>query len=1030
MSGSDVLEVGQLVRVRGQQWVVSDLSVSALPADELAPTVLPGRTLVTLTSVSEDDLGEELSVIWEVEPGRTVIPSGSLPDVPRPDRWDDPQVLGALVDAVRWGAIASADVRTLQAPFRAGIQIKDYQLEPVAKALRMPRVALLVADDVGLGKTIEAGLVIEEMLLRHRARRVVVVCPASLMLKWRDELRDKFGLPFTVLDSAALKDLRRSHGLQANPFEVHPRVIISVPWLRTPRVQRLLDEVLDSSTFHQGFFDLLVVDEAHHCAPPAPAKGRQGYAVDSLQTRAVRRMSEHSRHRLLLSATPHNGYSESWEALLEMVDPRRFARGVEPDPDAVRDVLVRRLKDEIVDADGRREFAERLPAEALEVEYTEAERAGHDLLATYAALRTGSPTRNDLVTLLLKKRLFSSPAAFAATIDHHIASLTGVTDDDRDPVDTGYDWDDEPDDMPGSESEAALLLGAATNLTPAAVEALVRLRDWARTRVGPADSKAERLVGELERVCRPDGVWNDERVVVFTEYVDTQTWLAGLLNARQLGGDRLGLLYGGMDEAQREHLKAAFQAEPGRHPVRILLATDAASEGIDLQDHCCRVINYDIPFNPNRLEQRIGRVDRFGQRRAVHVAHFVGKGWASARPGSFEADLEFLSRVADKVARERADLGRVNPVLAAAVEARMLGRPVLDDPFAVTPAVSPLRAERDLREEIGRLRQQLAASTDQLHVAAPNVRRVVDKALALAGQPPLVERPDGLIDPPNLTRGWERTLEGIEDRLEPSRRRPLTFEADRAGPDVVHAHLGWRLVDQAQRLLRSAVWGEQTALARVTGVSAALPADIRDGEFLVTALSRLLLVGADGARLHEEVFLAARAVPSVGKSRRLELEERRFDALRAAVEAALEPQACLPADPAASQRLADLWPEISDLLVGDVGTRAAQRAASLARDVERRQVDELDRVDAVTEHMRRSLTEALGKPTVRQLAFDELAEPERRQLAIDRDAWRARLDRLDEERGAERAAVERRYRGVQTLTFPVAVVLVTRGERP
>ena len=254
-------------------------------------------------------------------------------------------------------------------------------------------------------------MVIQEMLLRHHARRVLVVCPASLTLKWRDEMRDRFGLGFAILDAAALKELRRSHGLQANPFGVFPRIIISLPWLRTPRVQRLLDEVLDSSMSHLGFFDLLVVDEAHHCAPPAPAKGRGGYAVDSQQTRAVRRLSEHSQHRLLLSATPHNGYSESWEALLEMVDPHRFARGVEPNPEDVSDVLVRRLKDTIVDVDGNKEFAERLPAEALEVTYSESERAGHDLLAEYAALRTGSRKRNDLVTLLLKKRLFSSPVA-------------------------------------------------------------------------------------------------------------------------------------------------------------------------------------------------------------------------------------------------------------------------------------------------------------------------------------------------------------------------------------------------------------------------------------------------------------------------------------------------------------------------------------------------------------------------------------------------------------------------------------------
>jgi superfamily II DNA or RNA helicase len=1025
------LDVGQLVRVRGQQWVVSDLSAGALPTDELAAATLPGRTLVTLTSVSEDDLGEELSVIWEVEPGRAVIPSGALPDVPDAERWDAPQTLAALIDAVRWGTVASADVTTLQAPFRAGIQIKDYQLEPVAKALRMPRVALLIADDVGLGKTIEAGLVVQELLLRHRARRVLVVCPASLTIKWREEMRDKFGLDFVVLDAAALKDLRRTHGLQANPFTVHPRMIISLPWLRTPRVQRLLDEVLDSSARHPGFVDLLVIDEAHHVAPPAPAKGRRGYAVDSQQTRAVRRLSEYSQHRVLLSATPHNGYSESWQALLEIVDPRRFARGVEPDPAALREVLVRRLKDEIVDAGGQPEFTPRLPPEVLEVTYTEAERQGHALLARYAALRTGSPRRNDLVTLLLKKRLFSSPSAFAKTLEQHARTVRGLSvGGDADPLDVDYDWDDEPDDAAGSDAEGALLIGTATALSPQAGEALTALQEWARTRVGPADSKTERLVAELIQLCKSDGEWNDERIVVFTEYRDTQVWLAGLLNARNLGGDRLGLLYGGMDINAREHLKAAFQARPDRHPVRILLATDAAREGIDLQAHCSRVVHYDIPFNPNRLEQRIGRVDRFGQHRPVHVAHFVGAGWQSAGVDSYEADLEFLSRVAEKVAREREDLGRVNPVLARAVESRMLGRPVFDDPFATQPGTTALRAEQDLRAQVARLRQQLTTSTQTLHVATPNVRRVVDTALALAGQAPLVDREDGLIEPPALTRGWERTLHGLEDPLDPSILRPLTLDADRASADVVHAHLGSRLVDQAQRLLRSAVWGEHATLTRVTGVTADLPPEVRADEVLVTIVTRLVLVGADGTRLHEEILLAARAIPASRRSRRLEVEERRFNALRTAVEAALEPDACQPADLASSRRLAAGWSDLRQLLAGDVSARAAVRKAALERDLASREADALSRVDVITEHMRRTLTDALAEPASVQLSFDDLDQPERRQVEVDRAAWSARLDGLDAERDRERAAVERRYRGVRELTFPVAVVLLTRREAP
>lgn len=583
---TDAPEVGQLVRVRGQQWVVSDRRDSRLAEDPLASSRPPGRTLLELSSVSDDDLGERLDVIWEVEPGRQVLPPTTLPVVTETG-FDDPQTLGAFLDAVRWGTVASADTDTLQSPFRSGIAIKDYQLEPVAKALRMPRVNLLVADDVGLGKTIEAGLVIQEMLLRFRARRVLVVCPAPLTIKWREEMDSKFGLDFTVLDTVQLKQLRRTHGLQANPFTVYPKMIISLQWLRTPRVQRLLDEVLTPDTRHPGFIDLLVVDEAHHCAPPAPAR-RKGYAVDSKQTEAVRRLGEHSQHRVFLSATPHNGYPESWQALLEMLDPQRFTRGVEPDPTVLQEVLVRRLKDEIVHADGTPQFAPRDQPRAIEVTYTDDEQAGHALLEAYALTRSRGTRANDLVTLLLKKRLFSSPAAFSRTLTQHAAttrrsSRNNSHDDDLDDL---YDWRDEDDSAVDSDDEESFLIATAAALDGASARALTDLESWAARHGEPADSKAKALVGELTKACKPSGEWNDERVIVFTEYRATQLWLQSVLEAQGLGGDgRLQLLFGGMDEVKREHIKAAFQASPERDPVRILLATDTASEGIDLQNH-------------------------------------------------------------------------------------------------------------------------------------------------------------------------------------------------------------------------------------------------------------------------------------------------------------------------------------------------------------------------------------------------------------------------------------------------------------
>jgi superfamily II DNA or RNA helicase len=1054
-----VPEAGHLVRVRGQQWVVTNVRPSRLPEDEIAASRLPGRTLVSLSSVSDDDLGSELTLVWEVEPGREVVPSTRLPDVTT-SGWDDPQVLGAFLDAVRWGTVASADTSTLQAPFRSGITIEDYQLEPVARALAMPRVNLLIADDVGLGKTIEAGLVAQEMLLRHRARRIVVVCPAPLTLKWREELAEKFGLDFTVLTAAALQDLRRSHGLQANPFTVYPRTIISLPWLRTPRVQRLLDEVLDRHPSRAGFFDLLIVDEAHHCAPPAPRRG-DGYAVDSLQTRAVRRMGEHSQHRLFLSATPHNGYSESWQALLEMLDPQRFARGVEPDQAAVDQVMVRRLKDTLKTPDGAPRFPGRT-TRAIEVAYTGDEWHAHDALDRYIAARRraaasrkdddpGSGNRgNDLVALLLKKRLFSSPAAFARTLDAHVATVTSTrrsADGASDLPDWFEDvlgWDEAMvDDETGADAEVELFDRVATGERGADDDErglLADLQRWAARFAEPADSKATALVAELDRVCRPEpGRWADERVIVFTEYVDTQLWLAGLLEARGLGGDRLGRLFGGMDEQQRERLKAAFQAAPDRHPVRVLLATDAASEGIDLQRHCHRVIHYDIPFNPNRLEQRIGRVDRHGQHHAVEVAHFVGSGWRTAQAGSHDGDLEFLARVAVKVATGRADLGSVNPVLAGAVEARMLGRPVLVDPTTVSarPASQHVRAERDLREQVQRLHAQLHQSVQRLHVATPNVRRVVDVALSLAGQAPLVEhgpeRP-GEIAPPVLRSGWERTVLDLADPLtgEP---RPLTFDRAVAGErdDVVLAHLEHPLVAQATRLLRSAIWGGRTALHRVAAVRATFPAGTDVDSPLVAVFARLVVVGADGARLHEEVMLTGRVLPAEaggrGRSRRLDLEAARNAAVRDVVESALEPATCRPAPQAAREQLADQWDELRPLLAEDVRVRAEQLVTSLAKTLARRAGEDARRTAAVFDQLATMLRGALAGDGTRQLSFDDLDRDERQQLDRDRLAWQSRLDGLAEERRRELDAVSARYAGVRDLVFPFAVALVV-PERP
>ena len=197
-------EPGQVVQVRGAVWAVTEVEAQGLlrsPADDGQARL---EHVVALQSLDEDRMGEELRVVWELEVGNSVVPDRGLPDTISAEALDDPDTLGAFVDAVRWGAVTSADPRAFQSPFRSGATLEPYQLEPLRRALAAPRTNLLLADDVGLGKTIEAGLVIEELLLRHRARSVIIVCPPSLALKWRDEMREKFGLEFVIVDSARM----------------------------------------------------------------------------------------------------------------------------------------------------------------------------------------------------------------------------------------------------------------------------------------------------------------------------------------------------------------------------------------------------------------------------------------------------------------------------------------------------------------------------------------------------------------------------------------------------------------------------------------------------------------------------------------------------------------------------------------------------------------------------------------------------------------------------------------------------------
>jgi superfamily II DNA or RNA helicase len=1031
-------EPGQLVHVRDRRWVVGDVLGSSQAPDVLAARAEVPQHVVHLVSVDDDGFGDELDVVWELEPGRRLVDLSALPD-PRPGRFDPPARLDAFLSAVRWGAIASADARALQAPFRAGIVIEEYQLEPVVRALRMPRVNLLIADDVGLGKTIEAGLVAQELLLRHRARTVLIVCPASLCLQWQTQMHEKFGLDFRIVDSELLRGLRRTRGLQANPWAHYPRLITSIDWLKRERPMALLRETLPPGPpTHPRRFDLLIVDEVHGAAP----KGAVRYAIDSQRTRALRTLAPHCEHRLFLSATPHNGYPESFTALLELLDPHRFARGVPAEPAQLRRVMVRRLKSDLPPRwDGSPMFPRRLITE-LEVDYPEEEREAHGLLQEYAAMRgrhaaaAGTEQRlaTEFVLALLKKRLFSSPAAFASTLDEHLLTLDGrrraldrptarVLRRAIDTVEDEYADDDAYGAAVGDALSTAA--SALSQLTPEERGHLARLKEWAQRARGRPDAKALRLLRFLDENVRPEGRWTDTRVIVFTEYRDTQNWLQDLLASHGLGGARLRLLYGGMDPELREDIKRRFLASPNLDPMRILLATDAASEGIDLHHHCHRLVHYEIPWNPNRLEQRNGRIDRHGQPAPeVLVHHFVGSGWRRAnpeQPGSLTGDLSFLYIAARKVEQIREDLGSVGPVIADQVQEAMLGRRrALDTRRAeeTAPSRRLLQAERDLREQVARLHDRIHDSMRELRIEPERVKHVVEVGLELARQPALVpaklDRPGAAFTvPPMSGSGWRAATVGLAHPVTGDL-RPITFDASVAAghDDVVYAHAGHRLVQLATNLLRAEVWrsGSAALLARVT---ARLVPDADLAEPVAVAHGRLVITGGDGHRLHEELVAAGAPVRGGRLGPRMGVEELR-GALAAASEEAPSPEV--------EERFAALWPALQTPLAEALNRRGRDRAESLARLLAQREEEEVEAVRSILNELRTSIEAQLHVPEMEQLALFSMDE--RHQYDRDRDALERRLREIPADIEAETAAIRTRYARPEPWLFPAAVTFL------
>ena len=499
-----------------------------------------------------------------------------------------------------------------------------YQFEPARQALRQPRQRILIADAVGLGKTLEAGILVSELIARGRGRRILVLAVKSMLTQFQKEFWNRFTIPLTRLDSIGIQRVRSRIPTSHNPFHYYDKAIISIDTLKQDAEYRTYLE--------QAYWDVIVIDEAHNVADRGTggAKGNVSHGRTSLRSRLARLLARQSDTLIMLSATPHDGRARSFASLMNMLDATAIA-----DPDdytkeafSEKGLVIRRFKkdirNQVRDAFHEREiFRRRFPASAAE------ETAYEALLAVKVAPSRSAATsavskRRDLFLVTLEKALFSSPAACIASVDQRIRRR---------------------------ERE----LDAATNPQVAAeVESLQILRDVLAA-IGPDDYAKYRALRAAIREKKPFD-WNArdprDRLVVFTERIETLKWLRDrLAKDLRLAGGQVEILHGGLSDVDQQRVVEDFGN--AARPLRLLLCSDVASEGINLHYQCHRLIHFDMPWSLMVFQQRNGRVDRYGQERTPHIVYLV----TESANETIRGDTRILEVLADKDEQAHRNIG-------------------------------------------------------------------------------------------------------------------------------------------------------------------------------------------------------------------------------------------------------------------------------------------------------------------------------------------------------------------------------------
>jgi len=502
------------------------------------------------------------------------------------------------------------------APFlslhRSSVVPYNYQMVPLVLALEKPTTRMLIGDDVGLGKTIEAGLIISELIQRGKVKRVVFLTPANLKQQWKEALDYFFHIKATIIDSFSRKEFEKELPAGANPWQYFQFVIASVDYAKSPDIKQQIQEQQ---------WDLLLVDEVHLCAKPHSnahaAKQQKRYEL-------VKDLSKKISNVLFLTATPHNGYSDSFASILDMINPEIVIKNgngeITFDKAKARYNVIQRNRKKLeawYEKQGKKSpFPARDQKEVIIdpkpngklIQLLEAVERYGDFILKSAKEKKSNKIRSiaNWVALHLQKRAISSPYAVLKSLENRISTIQNKVDnlsESEEETLENYVYDLFSDDERISEEMASLRLDFEA-LSQDEIAELNRIIEFGETLTPKDDEKLQKLKTEI----LPELIAKDPKVIIFTKYKDTLDYLEQHLKTKEFD---TFIMHGDMSLNARTEIFGKFD----RAKKAILIATDVISEGLNLQRLASNIVHYELPWNPNRLEQRNGRIDRIGQKR-------------------------------------------------------------------------------------------------------------------------------------------------------------------------------------------------------------------------------------------------------------------------------------------------------------------------------------------------------------------------------------------------------------------------------